>query len=531
MKATRKLIINTVSVTILFFTLIVFSLYFFYTQDLKNREIDLIREVGKFLLSTVEERLTIVKDKGSEEIIRDTIAYAADYYDLGEHIHILVFHSDTGAIVYPFYSTARKVDTGILTNINQYIARGTFEGGLYLKEQLGYFFRYKNERLTFFIYTRTGELFKYRNQLIYLIAGLFVMCVLSLLIVENGMLRTFRHLIRELMRRFEGGPLRKQKVVEGVTDRYGPEVEGLLGGYNKLITNSASFLKRLEGKLKKCLKQRENLKKLIILYRKHIANKELLSLNESNVSNITSRRQDVASMSLELVGFLEPIGELYPQVITEELGYLHSFLKKESSSHGGMINFSNGYFFNLVYGVPSYDEMAFPSAINGSKAALDFIESRNSSGQNRSGIKWEMKIGLSYGPGVTGTVGDSYVVIGEVVDKSMKMLEHAKFYGVALATDSETEIKKYGKAKYRRLDLVSTGHDTLPEAYVYEIFLQDDNRTDNAIKLYSHGLEMFFEGKYDVALYDFKKVKKLLGEDNPSDIFLERCDRLIRGSS
>jgi hypothetical protein len=123
------------------------------------------------------------------------------------------------------------------------------------------------------------------------------------------------------------------------------------------------------------------------------------------------------------------------------------------------------------------------------------------------------------------------VVIGEVVKNSMKMLEHAKYYGVALVTDSESEIKKFGKVKYRRLDLVDTGNDTLPEAYVYEIFLQDDYRTDNAIKLYSHGLELFFEGKYDVALYDFKKVKNLLGEDNPSDIFLKRCDRLIRGSS
>jgi adenylate cyclase len=335
----------------------------------------------------------------------------------------------------------------------------------------------------------------------------------------------------ELMRRFEGGPLRKQNVAVDITDRYGPEVEGLLEGYNKLITNSASFLKKLEGKLKKCLKQREKLKKVIILYRKYIDNKELLSLSESTISDIMSKRQNVASISLELVGFIEPIGELYPQVITEELSYLHSFLKRESSSNGGMINYSNGYTFNIVYGVPSFDENAFLNAIKGSKAAIDFVESRNSSGQYKSGVKWEMKIGLSYGPGVTGTIGDSYVVIGGVIDNSRKMLEHAKFYGVSLVSDSEAEIRRNSRVKYRKLDLVNTGHDTLPEAYVYEIFLKEDHRTDNAIKLFNHGLEMFFEGRYDVALYDFKKVKKLLGEDNPSDIFLERCDRMIKGSS
>jgi hypothetical protein len=531
MKATRKLIINTVSVIILFLALITFSLYFFYTQDLKRREIDLLREVGKFLLSAVDERLASVKGKEPGEIIRNTVAYTADYYDLDGHIHILVYYSETGEVVYPLSSTERKVDEEIYSGIRQYLDRGTFEGDLFLKEKLGYFFRYQGERVIFFIYTPTGELFQYRNQLIYIVIALFGMCALALLIVENGVLRIFRHLMSELMKRFEGGPLRKQKVVEDIPGRYGSEAVEILTGYNRLIANSVSFLDRLEGKLKNCLRQRENLKKLLILYRKHIDDKELLSLNESNVGDATSRRQDVASLSLELVGFLEPIGELYPQIITEELSYLHSFLKRESSSQGGVINFSNGYSFNVVYGAPSIDERAFLNAIHCARAVLEFVESRNSSGQNRSGIKWELKMGLSYGLGISGIVGDSYLVIGEVIDSSRRMLEHAKYYGVPLVTDSESEIKRFAPVKYRRLDLASTGREELPEANIYEIMLREHPGVDNAIKLFSHGLDMFLDGRYEVALYDFKKVKKLLGEDNPSDIFLKRCERLIKGSS
>ena len=138
-------------------------------------------------------------------------------------------------------------------------------------------------------------------------------------------------------------------------------------------------------------------------------------------------------------------------------------------------------------------------------------------------------MGLSYGTAVTGTVGDSYVAVGEVVENSKKMLDHAIHYGVPLVTDSESELKKLEGFQYRALDFVNTGKDSLPETYVYEVFLTDRRGIDQAIKLYSHGLEMFLEGRYDVALYDFKKVNKLLDEDPPSQLFLQRCERMIKG--
>jgi len=40
---------------------------------------------------------------------------------------------------------------------------------------------------------------------------------------------------------------------------------------------------------------------------------------------------------------------------------------------------------------------------------------------------------------------------------------------------------------------------------------------------------MFFDGKYDIAVYEFKKVNKILDGDNPSYIFLKRCERFSKG--
>ena len=57
---------------------------------------------------------------------------------------------------------------------------------------------------------------------------------------------------------------------------------------------------------------------------------------------------------------------------------------------------------------------------------------------------------------------------------------------------------------------------------------EEHKGVEDAIKLYYHGLDMFFEGKYEIACLDFKKVNQIFGTDSPSLIFLQRCEKLAR---
>ena len=523
MKTNLKLTVNTVSVILLFLSLTLFSVYLFYTRDLIHRQVDYNREVAKFIVTIVDERRTAAGDKLVHEAVADAVFFAADYFDLERNVRVLVFLSDSGEVVYPFSVSSASVENALLEK-----TEGSPEGKLLSGDKLGYYVRYGTPEFTFFIYTTASDLYLYRNQLLYIVIGLWALCAAAMILAQRGVMIRWKFLLSELRDRFKGGPLRKQKERESIPSRYGSEAVDILKGFNGLIKNSTSVFTRLEGKLKECLTQRENLKKLVILYKKYVEDEELLGCSEENIDEVMSRRQSIASLTAELVGFSGPIGDLYPQVITEELSRLYSFMKKESTGSGGMINYSSGYRFNVVYGVPGTDEDAFLHAVKGAKSLLEWIDWRNRS-DNRSGVKWEVKMGLSYGTAVTGTVGDSYVAVGEVVENSEKMLDHAIYYGVPLVTDSESELKSLEDFQFRTLDLVNTGNDSLPETYVYEVFLTDRRGIDHAIKLYSHGLEMFLEGRYDVALYDFKKVNKLLEDDPPSQLFLQRCERMIKG--
>ncbi|MBN2323290.1 MAG: hypothetical protein JXQ30_06115 [Spirochaetes bacterium] len=522
MRTGLKLTVNTLSVVIIFLSLTLAGVYLIYTWDLTRRQIGFHRETAKFVLTIVDARRAASGDGMSAGEMTDAFYAASEYFD-SDDIRLLAFFSKTGERIYPFSTTGTMADRSVIENTKK-----SPEGELRLEDRIGYYVAYPDPCVTFVVYSMAGDLFRYRNELLYILVGGWILCIVFILLAERNVLVRWRYLLSELRTRFDAGSLRKQKERDKISPGYGPEAVEILTGFNRLIRGSASLLSSLEGKLKECMKKRENLKKLVILYRKYVDDETLLGYSEENITEVTSRRQAVCSLAVELVGFYEHIGDLYPQVITDELSRLYSFLKGDATKNGGIINFSNGPRLNLVFGVPGADENAFVRAVETAGRLLQWVDNRNKV-DNKSGIRWKVRMGLSCGTAVTGTVGDSYTVIGEVCESAHRMLGHARYYNVSLVTDSEGELVRYPAVRFRKLDLVNTENDSLPETYINEIFLVRDGGIEQSIKLYSHGLEMFLEGRYEVALYDFKKVNKLLGGDPPSQLFLSRCERMIRG--
>jgi hypothetical protein len=296
-----------------------------------------------------------------------------------------------------------------------------------------------------------------------------------------------------------------------------------------MALRGGNLIRRLEDQIRSLGQQRNNLKKLIVLYRKYAPSENLQNLSEQTVSEAVSRRQDVSSLTLELVDFVDSLENLHPEVVSKELSGLHSLLKSDAAASGGIVNYSRGHLVNLVYGVPAPDEKSFLRAVDAARRVLEWVGERNGSAENISGVKWSVKMGLCCGSALTGVVGESYMVLGRVVEESRRMLENAKRYGVSLVTDHQEGLSRLGAVRYRKLDVVH-GEDPGAKGPVslYEVFIREHGGVEDAIKLYEHGIGMFFEGRYEIATLDFKKVNQLIGGDKPSLMFLQRCERLGR---
>jgi len=284
----------------------------------------------------------------------------------------------------------------------------------------------------------------------------------------------------------------------------------------------------MENRINALFQQRDQLKKIISLYRKYSPSETVIKISEKNAADLTSRRQNVTSLSIELCNYLGPIAELYPQVITNELNSFHAYIKNDVTESGGIINFTNGYFLNVVYGTPQRDESSYSRALGGARKFQQWVEERNSSDKNISGVRWELKMGLSYGTAVTGTVGDNFVALSAAVEESIRALEWAKFYGVFLVTDALDQLRRLKDVKFRTLDRVQILGDENTQKHIYEVFLLEQPQLDDAVKLYHHALDMFFDAKYDMAVFEFKKVNTIFGSDSPSRLFLKRCEEHIK---
>jgi hypothetical protein len=545
-------LLNKISVAVLFIACFVYVTRYFYTESLKDRQLAYFRELAKFVVTMTDERLSAFGAAGSPAALStfaaDTVRSVVDYYDAEELARILVFERSSGKVVYPHSASAAGTAAGVRASLGDRL-----EGEVDLDDRFGYFAALEPRGIAFFVYGEKRDLFVFQNKTLYAVLGLLALFCVVIFLMDARVQGRNRGLLARLDARFDRAFSGRAALLERIEERCGRGNEGVVRSYNEMALRAENLVRRLEGTVRSLGTQRNNLKKLIVLYRKYAPSESLASAGEGSIGELVSRRQDVASLSLALVDFLGPIDEVYPEAIAKELGDLHEHLKSGVVAAGGILNFTHGHLVNLVYGVPNRDPGAFRAATEGARRTFEWVRERNESAGNLSGVKWSLKMGLSCGKAVTGVVGENYMVLGKVVEDSLKMLEHAKAFGVTLVTNHHEGLAAEdagdtareragedgghpargsggdtgrGKVLHRKLDLVGKAGREM--GYIYEIFLQEREGIEDAIKLYYHGLDMFFEGKYEIACLDFKKVNQIFGVDNPSLIFLQRCEKLAR---
>jgi len=511
-----RTVLNVASMCLVLAACVFFLTYLLFTIQIKSSALILHRQTAGFFLSLLDERMRILGAGENAEdapLFIDIVSSLADYYDLDSPERIVVFNRDTGRVLYPVTSAERNVGDAILFG-----TRNRVEGVLDIGDRYGYFVRFGAGPLVIYSYSRLSDIARYRNSLVYFLAGILVLFTLFLLLYQRRLLRRWFDFLHGMKGRFGDVAQGKTPLQTGNEDGYGLELNDFISEYNRMARRIGSTERRSDEKLRNLFKQRDSLRKLVFLYKKYIPDKTLRKLDENEVEEVVSTRTEVSSLSVEIIDFLEHTHLLYPQVITSELDALHDFVKR---SVGGIINYSRGYGFNVIFGVPGLHGQSAGGA-EAAKKIIDWIEERNRSERNLSGIAWNVRFGLARGSAVTGIVGNSYTVIGDVIDRSEEMLRSARFFNVFLVTD-ETGIREDSALKHRMLDKPEGGGNA-----VYEIFLKENEKLEQAVRIYGHGLEMYQENRFDMAVMDFKKVDAIFEGDGPSRVFLGRCERKMR---
>ncbi|RKX96484.1 MAG: hypothetical protein DRP84_00910 [Spirochaetes bacterium] len=523
-------IIIKIVIGLIFLFSILITIDIVYSHEIEQRFFNECRNNIKFIISGLEIlEPEIVNGKIEEKKLKKEIAGILSYYRIENQYSMAFFERSTGKIIYPEYSNERTIDSKI-----EKLTSGRIEGRVETTDTLGYYFYYKPIDLSILIYNSRRGIFYYRNMALFLIALLYFIMLLIYIIFDIKKNKEDTRFFNEITKGFKDafnltdGSVNLREI-EGKDYYHQSLKKQLVESYNRMVKRINLTIRRQENKIKEITKQRSNLRKLAYYYKKYsLEIQDLERVDEKFVEQFSNRKMPVSVISFKLIDYFTQIMEVYPEVITRELERLFRRVSSIVKSKNGFINHFEGNYFNAVFGLSPNNKIDYGSSFNAAiltaKEIHNWILRRNNE-KNFTGVSWKDAIGITYGNGITGVIGSNIIVIGKVVDLSRELMELAEEYGVHCVTDSGGTIES-AKLKYRKLDRLKINEK---EEYreIYEVFLDENTSIDYAIKLYQHGLEMYFEDNYEVAATEFKKVNKLLNPDFPSLKLLNRINSKI----
>ena len=137
------------------------------------------------------------------------------------------------------------------------------------------------------------------------------------------------------------------------------------------------------------------------------------------------RRQDVAVMFVDIVGFTSLAESMPPEQVMALLRDFHGRMEAEVFTHHGTLEKFIGDALLATFGVPDQGEQDATDALSCAYAILASLEKWNAERAERGEIPIRIGIGLHFGPAVLGDIGSqrnmAFAVIGDTVNTTSRL--------------------------------------------------------------------------------------------------------------
>src|SRR5665213_1557519 len=137
------------------------------------------------------------------------------------------------------------------------------------------------------------------------------------------------------------------------------------------------------------------------------------------------RRQTVAVLFTDIVGFTRMAENMAPEAVVTLLRQFHDRLTAQIFACGGSVEKYIGDEIFAVFGVPEPTGADAANALNCGRLMLDALAAWNRDRESASEARLMIGIGINYGPAVLGDVGSeqslSFTVIGDTVNTASRL--------------------------------------------------------------------------------------------------------------
>ncbi|MFH1760222.1 MAG: adenylate/guanylate cyclase domain-containing protein, partial [bacterium] len=119
-----------------------------------------------------------------------------------------------------------------------------------------------------------------------------------------------------------------------------------------------------------------------------------------------------------------------------------------------------------------------------------------------------------------------YTVMGDVVNLGSRLEGANKQYGTKIMINELTYEQSKGEMFARELDLLRVKGKKLPVKTFHLMSSKDSPKAESirmVIDIFTQGIYLYREQKWDKAIETFNKVLGIWADDEPSKVYIRRC--------
>ena len=187
-------------------------------------------------------------------------------------------------------------------------------------------------------------------------------------------------------------------------------------------------------------------------------------------------------------------------------------------------------FFGAPLDYPDHAQSACLSALE----MQTRLEELNKSWEEKGLPRLIVRIGINTGYALVGNMGSEkrmdYTVIGDEVNLASRLEGANKSYGTKIMLSESTYQEAKNVIEARELDLIQVVGKEKP-VRVYELWAKKGELSEEQIQLretFHQALELYRKKDFLQAKELFEECLKISPEDNPSKIFIERCEQYLQ---
>ncbi|MBF0239140.1 MAG: adenylate/guanylate cyclase domain-containing protein [SAR324 cluster bacterium] len=242
----------------------------------------------------------------------------------------------------------------------------------------------------------------------------------------------------------------------------------------------------------------------------------------------------LTAMFSDVAGFSTISEKLTPNELVHLLNEYLTEMTDIIMKYDGTVDKFEGDAIIAFFGAP------LPFEDHATRAALVTLEMESRVAELRPkwkeewGVHIAQRIGLNTGRMVVGNMGSKnrfdYTVMGNSVNLAARLEGTNKVYKTTLMMSEMTYEKCRDTIVGRELDLIRVIGINQP-VRIYEIICRVGDLTtqqEQGFKLFAEGLECYRQRQWEQGIAKFEEVLKILPQDGPSGVFIERCQNFMR---